>query len=138
MDHTAFSEQKFRSIITYPSYISWATYYMGQNFETMSRMQPWDWMGWEHSRKFLIKCHFGQLNNLSQFWNILPVYSGENVKSCSQSFTQNRFPLDGTVPSWNFPPFNALRWTSGLKYIAVILTNDTTIYIWRMCPLVEC
>ena len=34
---------------------------------TMSKRQPWDWMGWEQSWKFLIKCHFGQLNNLSQF-----------------------------------------------------------------------
>ena len=45
---------------------------------TMSKRQPWDWMGWEQSWKFLIKCHFGQLNNLSQFEQIL--YLGENVK----------------------------------------------------------
>ena len=35
-------------------------------------------MGWEQSWKFLIKYHFGQLNNLSQFDQIL--YLGENVK----------------------------------------------------------
>ena len=107
--------------VTYPTRTE-----VEQKSITMSRIQPWDWMGWERSRKFLIKCHFGQLNNLSQFRYILPVFLGEKCESglieCQKSQAKES--------TWWFrheacDVLQRPSSTYGLKYIAVILINDT-------------
>ena len=92
---------------------------------TMSRIQPWDWMGWERSRKFLIKCHFGQLFNLSQFRYILPVFLGEKCENgwrfieCQKSQAKESTWWFRNGASDVLPRPSS---TYGLKYIAVILT----------------
>ena len=105
-------------------------------------------MGWEQSRKYSIKCHFGQLNNFSQFLHILfqnkmwfLVVKNAPNSSISMDIRINRYLIRTRFQSFLLTQVRCSKWKSAS--ILWRLSNDrcswsSTTFSWALIATQLC